>query len=242
MKRYIGLVAIAALFVGCGGGSTSSTSGSNANYTSVQSALDAPKSNLTQEAKDTLSFMGNEERLAYDVYLELYSKWGSKQFYNIATKSEYKHIKAVQDLVKKYGFTDNDFSNVDLNPLGLRDKNIESMPKGNYDISHIQDLYNSLIAKGEQSKVDALQVGCMVEVVDVNDLNEKIDIAKASNASDLVTVFEFLRQGSYNHYWAFDKGLKNEGISDGCCSLGSEYCKTPEEYPSNKGGNGKGKN
>ncbi len=235
MKRYLIASLASVVLVGCGGTDNSLSKNNKELPNNVQKAIDAPNSNLTQEAKDTLSFMGNEERLAYDVYMELYNKWGSKQFINIATKGEYKHIKAVQELVKKYGFTDNDFSNVDSNPLGLRDKNIESMPKGNYDIRHIQDLYNSLIAKGKQSKIDALQVGCMVEVTDVNDLNEKINIAKASNASDLVTVFEFLRQGSYNHYWAFDKGLKNEGISDGCCSLGSDYCKTPEEYPEKKG-------
>ncbi len=237
-KNIIAIAAITTLFVGCGGGGSSS--GSN-DASPIQAALDAPKSNLTQEAKDSLSFMGNEERLAYDVYLKLNETYSLKQFYNIATKSEYKHITAVQDFVKKYDLEESDFGNVDLNPLGLRDKNIESMPSGSYDISHIQELYNNLIAKGEQSKIDAIQVACMVEVVDVNDLNNKIVDAQNSNASDIVTLFEFLRQGSYNHYWSFDKALKDEGVSDGCCSLGSEYCKTPEEYPEKKGDKGKGR-
>ena len=92
-------------------------------------------------------------------------------------------------------------------------------------------LYNELIIKGSQSKQDALEVGCMIEVVDINDLAAGITIAKDSNASDLVAAFEFLRDGSYKHYWAFDKGLKNMGITDGCCSFDNNYCHP--EYPTN---------
>ena len=79
----------------------------------------------------------------------------------------------------------------------------------------------------------------MVEVTDVDDLNRYIEIAEGRE--DLIATFDFLRSGSYNHYWAFDRGLKKLGVNDGCCSLGEEYCKTEEEYPGNKGqGNGNG--
>jgi hypothetical protein len=56
----------------------------------------------------------------------------------------------------------------------------------------------------------------MVEVTDVEDLDKYIVQAAASNAEDIVAGFEVLRNGSYNHYWAFDKGLKNAGIVNGC--------------------------
>jgi hypothetical protein len=42
-----------------------------------------------------------------------------------------------------------------------------------------------------------------------NNLDKYILLAEQSNASDVITVFNFLRDGSYNHYWAFDEGLKN---------------------------------
>ncbi len=49
-------------------------------------------------------------------------------------------------------------------------------------------------------------------------------------------LFTVLRDASYNHYWAFDKGLKDLGVSDGCCSLGTidgiNYCHS--EYPKNE--------
>ncbi len=63
------------------------------------------------------------------------------------------------------------------------------MPSGDYNTQSIKTLYDNLIAKGEQSKVDTLHVRCMVEVVYVNDLNDKLRVANNSSASDLVMVF-----------------------------------------------------
>jgi hypothetical protein len=106
------------------------------------------------------------------------------------------------------------------------------LPSGKYDIDHIQELYDNLVAKGTDSVQDALEVGCMVEVTDINDLNPKIDNAVESGAKDLEDAFKYLRDGSYNHYWAFNQGLQNLGIEDGCCSLGDEWCHP--EYPDNR--------
>ena len=202
--------------------------------TEVQTAINSDKSSLSQELTNTLAYMGNEERLAYDVYNELYRQYGTKQFTNIATGSEYKHITAVQDLVKKYLLDDKvNFTNVDAPSLGYMNTAIEDMKAGTYDISKIQALYDALISQGSASEIDALKVGCIIEVVDVNDLNHDISLAENEKATDIVTVFNFLRDGSYNHYWSFDKGLKNKGLTEGCCSLGTidgvNYCHP--EYP-----------
>ena len=206
---------------------------------SVKEALLTPANTLTQETKNTLAYMGNEERLAYDVYSTLYAIHAAngteiKQLTNIATKSEATHIQAVQLLVQKYITDVNDFTNVTLDNLDYIDATIAEMPTGQYNIESIQTLYDMLITKGEQSQQDALEVGCMVEVVDINDLQADLQLAADSNASDVVTVFEFLRDGSYSHYWSFDQGLKNMGITEGCCSLGEEYCHP--EYPQNVSG------
>lgn len=109
----------------------------------------------------------------------------------------------------------------------------EDMPIGSYDIAAIQDLYNALYDKGITSQQAALEVGCMVEVTDIDDLDKYIAQAEASNANDVVEAFNILRDGSYNHYWAFDKGLKNMGVSEGCAAAGAEYAKTADEYPTN---------
>ena len=240
-RNFLSLVAVSTLVLmsGCGssGGSSNETPVASTELPSeVQAAIDAPTSTLSQELANTLSYMGNEERLAYDVYNYLYAQFGTKQFTNIATKSEYKHITAVQELVRKYKLDDTiAFTNVDLPSLGYINTPIESMQAGSYDISAIQALYDDLTAQGSSSEVDALKVGCIIEVVDVTDLDRDIAIAESENATDIVTVFNFLRDGSYNHYWAFDKGLKNNGVNDGCCTW-SELCHP--EYPQNDNGNG----
>ena len=232
LYKSIVVLGIQGVLIGCGnvGGGGGTPVASSELPIEVQAALESQKSVLSEELENTISYMGNEERLAYDVYNRLYTEWGTKQFNNIATKSEYKHITAVQELVQKYQMNDTThFTNVDLPALEYSNTAIENMQAGTYDIAKIQRLYDDLIAQGSTSEVEALKVGCIVEVVDVTDLDEYITLAEQSSAADIVTIFNFLRDGSYNHYWAFDKGLKNNGVNDGCCSLGAEYCHP--EYP-----------
>jgi len=213
---------------GCGGGSSGKGSFDISNYPKTQ--------NLTQELKDSLAYMGNEERLAHDVYLNLYDYHNANnndeiiQLQNIATRSETRHIGIVQDLVRQYNLSANDLTIVD-EPVANSSVSQEDMPRGKYDVAKIQELYDTLYAKGVQSRQDALEVGCMVEVTDIDDLDKYIGYAQNANAEDILEGFKFLREGSYNHYWAFDSGLKNMGISEGCCSLGDDYCHP--EYPKN---------
>ncbi len=201
---------------------------------SVKDALLTPQNTLTQEVKNTIAFMGNEERLAYDVYNKLYESFPTlTQFNKIATNSEYTHIQSVQLLAQKYINTPSDLSNLDANITTNMGIAIEDMNSGVYDIVELQNLYDALIDMGEASQEAALKVGCMVEVTDIDDLLRDIQLAKDSNASDVATVFEFLRDGSYKHYWSFDNALKGIGIADGCCDIGIvdgvDYCHS--EYP-----------
>ena len=183
---------------------------------------------LSDEQKYALAYMWNEEKLAKDIYLALNDLYPHQTLYNIATRSEVEHEAAVEALVQKY----------DINITNLKDYEIHYSPEelralgpGKYAVPEVQALYDTLYAKGSQSLQDALEVGCMVEVTDVEDLDRYIEIADGKE--DLVTTFEFLRSGSYNHYWAFDRALKNLGVENGCCTLGERYCKTPEEFPAN---------
>ena len=246
MRKYLtlGVVSLvaSAFLIGCG---SDSKDGRNTRDKSTFDLSVYPDSNLTQELIDSLAYMGNEERLAYDIYTVLYNYHNDagteiKQLANIP-KSEKKHIEIVQDIIKKYNINTDILTDV-VNPVADKDVAFEAMPTGVYDIATIQELYDMLYAKGIASKQSALEVGCMVEVVDVDDLDHFIEQAEASNATDIVAGFNVLRDGSYNHYWAFDKGLKNMGIVEGCAILGDEWAKTAEEYPStnneNRNGNG----
>jgi len=170
--------------------------------------------NLATNIKEALAYMGNEERLAYDVYNYLYEYQLNtnfieiKQFTNIANKSEIKHINIVKDLVKRYDINDTELSVVDIKDTNLTKDSDISLVSGIYDIRKIQDLYDDLIVLGKGNTKDALKVGCMIEVVDVNDLDTYIGYAQDSNATDVVEAFNILRDGSYKHYWAFDKAMK----------------------------------
>jgi len=228
-KFITGLLSLVVVtLVGCGqgNGNGSGKNGAGASFDINQ----YPISTLTQDVKDSLAFMGNEERLAYDVYMNLYNYHLNngdtiKQFKNISTKSEIKHIGIVQDLVRRYNLGADDVTNVE-NPVSDNSIAQTNMPMGEYDIPEIQELYDALYEKGIKSVQDALEVGCMVEVTDINDLDRWIQKAQNANATDVIAGFEILRNGSYNHYWAFDKGLKNIGVSEGCAVLGTEYAKT----------------
>ncbi len=211
--------------------------------TNVRAALLTPRSILNQDVINTLSYMGNEERLAYDVYTKLYEYFPSLfQFTKIAENSETTHMTTVQLLAKKYALTHEAFTNIDSLPSSDEIDN-SNIVKGEYEISELQELYDALILKGRNSQQDALEVGCMVEVTDINDLETDIALAKEANASDVVVAFNFLRDGSYSHYWSFDRGLKNLGVTDGCCTLGVidgvDYCQP--DYPQNMQGGGHAK-
>jgi len=201
-----------ALLIGCGSNS-SGNKGKGKNQDSNFDVSAYPMSILTPELKDSLSYMGNEERLAYDVYQNLYnyhlteSATAIKQMKNISEKSEIKHISIVQDIVKRYNLSAEDFTNV-TDGLNLQNSTIDAMPSGQYDVPTIQALYDTLYTKGIISTTEALLTACMVEVTDVEDLDKYIVQAEASNAEDILAGFDILRKGSYNHYWHLTKVLK----------------------------------
>ncbi len=190
------------------------------NNTPIQRSS-TPQGSINNQVKSSLAYMYEEERLAKEVYEAIYRHQPLRQLTQIASRSEVRHIDAVRTLAQRYG--------------------VATSPQqaGRYQISHIQSLYDQLYRKGIRSQKDALEVGCMVEVTDIDDLNRYIAEAQRANAQDVIETYDFLRKGSYNHYWSFDRGLKQIGISQGCCSLGSKYCH-PEYPQKEQGGHGRG--
>jgi hypothetical protein len=229
------LIAAGAAFlvIGCGSSSSDTPSNGGGNEPTsdlpqeVQDAIAGPLSLLTQDLKDAITYMYSEEGLAYDVYMNIYKIQVVQQLQNIAENAEIKHIEAVNGLAIKYDLNMTQYPDTDV-PYSIKD-----IGDGKYPVDTVQYLYNLLYSKGIESEKDALEVGCMVEVVDIDDLDKYIGYANTASASDVLTVFNFLREGSYAHYWSFDEGLKNMGVTDGCCSLddalGYNFCHP--EYP-----------
>ncbi len=142
-----------------------------------------PMQDLNAAEKAGLLLMREEEKLARDVYQVLYKKWNHVTFAQIA-KSEQQHMDALKVLLNKYSLTD---------PITTREQGVFADPE-------LQKLYDSLIAKGEKSLIDALQIGSTIEDLDIKDLYELIE--KTDN-KDIKIVYQNLVKGSRNHMRAF---------------------------------------
>lgn len=134
------------------------------------------------EAAD-LQFMREEEKLAHDVYVALYEKWGVVTFDNIA-QSEQVHTDTIAALLERYGVSD---------PAA-------GEPVGAFENADLQALYDQLVAQGSQSVADALKVGGAIEEIDILDLEKRV---AETDKADVQQVYENLKLGSYNHLRAF---------------------------------------
>lgn len=141
---------------------------------------------LNDEEQQWLMFMREEEKLARDTYLFLYAKWKMPIFSNIAS-SEQRHMDALKNKLDQYGIPDPALD-----------------ARGKFTNPALQMLYNDLIVQGSISKTEALNVGVIIEVKDIEDLNAAIAITEHA---DINQVYGNLRQGSYNHLDAFESQL-----------------------------------
>ncbi len=149
-------------------------------------------------AGDTLSsvdtaalvFMVNEEKLAHDLYVELGDAWNLRVFQNISS-AEQQHMDAVRSLLDAYGEED---------PT-------DGLAAGDFSEPALQDLYDTLLAKGLESSTQALAVGALVEETDIEDLRDR-----STDNDAITTVFSFLESGSGNHLRAFVMNLSRAGV------------------------------
>lgn len=151
----------------------------------------APTASLTEEEAEGLAFMREEEKLAHDVYVALYEKWGLPVFKNIAA-AEQAHADAVKRLLDRYGVED---------PAA-------GAAEGEFTNPTLQSLYEQLVARGSLSIADALKVGAAIEELDILDLQERI---AQTDKADIARVYSNLLKGSENHLRAFVSNLKVRG-------------------------------
>lgn len=147
--------------------------------------------NITEDDKEALLFMLEEEKLARDTYFYLDSVWSINTFANIKL-SEQQHMDAVENLINSYGIS----------------YQIQSM--GVFEDTLLQNFYNQFITDGVQSKINALTIGATIEDLDIVDLREYI--AHTDN-QNLIAVFENLECGSRNHLRSFVKDIVKEGAT-----------------------------
>lgn len=148
-----------------------------------------PAGELSDAQKEGLVFMVEEEKLARDLYEYLYAKRDLTIFSNIA-KSEQQHMDSVIELLEKY---DLDYST-----------SLET--RGSFENAELQSLYDTLTVRGEASIVEALEVGKLIEEVDIEDLE---GLVTEDIPEDLKVVYDNLLKGSYNHLSGFTNQLSN---------------------------------
>ena len=138
---------------------------------------------LSEEEIQGLIQMREEEKLARDVYLTLYERWGLPIFRNIA-RSEQRHTDAVRNLLEMFGIPD---------------------PVTNDSVGHFSNetftrLYGELVERGNASLLAALRVGIDIEELDIDDLEH---LLTQTENPYIIRVYNNLLRGSYNHLRAF---------------------------------------
>ena len=135
-----------------------------------------------------LLFMREEEKLAHDVYVFAEAKWGLRVFRNIA-QSEATHFNQIGSLLARYGITD---------PSAAK------LP-GEFVDPRFTKLYLDLTTKSALSLKDALEVGVLIEKIDIQDLEEGLVETKQT---DIKRVYTNLMNASYSHLDAFEETLE----------------------------------
>lgn len=147
---------------------------------------------LTEEQKYTLLYMYQEEKVARDVYYYLGMQYPDANTFANIQFSEQTHMDVVEQLCIKYNV---DISEVDEDAIGV------------FILPEIQELYDYLIDlyTTDGTLLAALQVGVLIEETDIADLEE----AQVGMPSDVVRVFENIKEGSINHLEAFTQAIAN---------------------------------
>ncbi|MGC8761655.1 MAG: DUF2202 domain-containing protein [Bryobacteraceae bacterium] len=145
---------------------------------------------LTQAEQQKLAFMREEEKLARDVYQAMYEKWKLPVFERIAG-SEQRHFDAVGRALARYA---------------IADPAKEDKP-GVFANAELAALYAELIARGNVSAQDALNVGVTIEKKDIEDLENAI---RDTRQMDLKRLYANLLQGSLRHLLAFEANLQGQ--------------------------------
>ncbi len=194
-KSNLLLLALAFIFAlaGCSKKDNITThTNNNANLANLNAQIAAlPAEPLSTAELNSLSFMKEEEKLARDVYVTLYNKWGVNIFTNI-TSSEQTHMDAISLLFSKYHLNDP----VGTNGLGVFTNNT------------LQQLYNQLVTQGSISVLDAYKVGATIEDLDIFDLTNALTTI---DNQDITLVYNVLLKGSRNHLRSYYKNILNAG-------------------------------
>ena len=138
---------------------------------------------LSQSEASTLRFMREEEKMARDVYLEMFDLWNMTIFENIAA-SEQRHMDVMLKMIERYGLED---------PVG-------DNPRGVFTDPDLAAMFDARVDQGSESEIQAFHSGALIEEQDIIDLDAAI---AGTDEDPLIRAYSNLRSGSCNHLRAF---------------------------------------
>lgn len=174
--------------------SDSEITSANASISELEK-IDITTDDLSDEVKEGLIFMREEEKLARDVYTYFFEKYQARIFNNIS-RSESRHMFSLKNLLDRYGLTDPITDDV----------------SGQFVNDDLQELYNTLTEQGNESLAAALEVGAIIEEVDILDLLSNLELVDDANL-DIKRVYVNLGKGSESHLKAFVRNLSSQGVT-----------------------------
>jgi hypothetical protein len=146
---------------------------------------------LSAAEQADLLLMREEEKIARDVYLRLYDRWGLRPFANISG-SEQAHMDMILLLLDRHGMTDP----------------VRGLDVGVFHDPQMQTLHDDLLARGLKSETDAILVGLLIEELDIADLRAA---TRRTEQPEIQAVYAELERGSRNHLRAFYRWMENFG-------------------------------
>ena len=172
---------------------------------------------LSDEERESIIYMREEEKLARDVYKMMYAKYNLRPFRNIS-QAEERHMELMKDLLTKYNISDP----------------VSSDETGSFTNSTLNELYKKLIDQGNLSLIESLKAGALIEEVDIKDLDKQLSVTQNSDIKDTYT---YLRQGSENHLRAYVKNLSKQGVEYSPVELSRDEFDKIIKYESGTGNN-----
>ena len=153
---------------------------------------------LTEEQKDIIYEIYEEEKLARDVYRTLGEIYLEENTFANIQLSEQTHMDAIRNLCDKHGIEITLDSFEDGDATGV------------FTIPIMQDFYatkyETFVDPGAGSLLDALYVGIEIETMDIDDLGS----ALKGMPKDVQRVLNNLINGSLNHLDAFENAIERE--------------------------------
>lgn len=157
---------------------------------STEAPIAVSESQLTDAEIAGLQFMREEEKVARDIYLAMAQQYNLRIFKNIA-KSEQVHMNALKVLLTRFGVDD---------PVTNNEPGVFTNPQ-------LQNLYNTLLARGMSSANEALLVGKDIELTDIADLENQLQ--NVVNNTYVQRVYNNLNRASHFHLNAFNYAIQS---------------------------------